>query len=222
MERKIILFEKTADLETWLEKNHTQITGIWIRIAKKGSGLRSVTYAEALDCALCWGWIDGQKAKHDENSWVQYFVRRKKNSIWSQVNQKNVERLTAEGRMQAPGAEAIEEAKRSGQWEAAYQPTSSREVPEDLEKALNENKKAKDFFESLGSQNRFAFIFRLTTAKKAETRLKRLNEFLGMLERGEVFYPKRASKPEGSTPRNPRSPRQSEGAVIPTVSTVLD
>ena len=194
MERELAFFETTSAFELWLAEHHTQTTGIWIRIAKKNSAQRSITYAEALDCALCWGWIDGQKAKKDEDSWIQYFAKRKKKSLWSQVNQKNVERLAAEGRMKTPGAEAIEEAKRSGQWDAAYQPTRSRNVPEDLAKALSENKKAKEFFESLGSQNRFAFVFRLTTAKKPETRLKRLNEYLGMLERGEVFYPKKASE----------------------------
>ncbi len=189
MEREIISFEQASDFEAWLADHHTQTTGIWICIAKKGSAQQSVTYAEALDCALCYGWIDGQKAKYDEVSWLQYFTKRKKNSIWSQVNQKNVERLIAEGRMQASGLEAIEQAKLSGQWDKAYQPVSSREIPEDLARALAQNSKAKDFFDSLGSQNRFAFVFRLSTAKRAETRLKRLNEYIRMMENGEVFYP---------------------------------
>lgn len=192
-DREIVAFEDTAQLEAWLAEHHARTTGIWIHIAKKGSGRRSVTYAEALDCALCYGWIDGQKAKYDEQSWLQYFARRKKSSIWSQVNQKHVERLVAQGRMRAPGLEAIESAKSSGQWDRAYQPTRSREVPEDLERALSENPRAKTFFDSLGSQNRFAFVFRISTAKRAETRLKTLNRCLRMLENGEVFHPKKST-----------------------------
>ena len=173
-----------------LEGHHTQVDGIWIRIAKKGVGLQSISYAEALDCALCFGWIDGQKAKHDENSWLQYFSKRRKNSIWSQVNRENIARLIESGRMRPPGEFAVEEAKKSGQWDSAYQPGKSREIPEDFEKALNSNEKAKDSFDSLDSQNRFSFAFRISTAKKAETRQKRLNEYIRMLENGEVFHPK--------------------------------
>ncbi len=190
VERNIIAFETPTEFEKWLEAHHTQDTGIWIKIAKKGNDRMSITYPEALDCALCFGWIDGQKAKFDENYWLQYFSKRRKNSIWSQINRENVKRLIETGRMRKSGESAIEEAKKSGQWEAAYQSTKSREIPEDFEKALNSNKKAKDFFDSLGSQNRFAFVFRISTAKKAETRQKRLNEFIRMLENGEVFYPK--------------------------------
>jgi uncharacterized protein YdeI (YjbR/CyaY-like superfamily) len=191
MDRVIVAFENAPQFEAWLEENHTQPTGIWLLIAKKASGRPSITYAQALECALCYGWIDGQKAKHDEGSWLQHFSRRKKDSIWSQVNQTNVARLIAEGRMQAQGLAAIEEAKQSGQWAAAYQPTKSREIPADLEVALAQSPKARAFFDTLGSQNRYAFVFRVSTAKRPETRAKRIVEFVQMMENGEVFYPKK-------------------------------
>ena len=159
-------------------------------IAKRSSGAKSISYSEALDCALCFGWIDGQKNKHDENTWIQYFCKRKSNSIWSQVNKKKVESLLQEGRVRQPGLNAIELAKLGGQWDAAYQPTSSREIPPELEAALMQNKKAKDFFDSLNSQNRFAFVFRIITVKKEETKLRKVADFVRMLENGEVFYPK--------------------------------
>jgi uncharacterized protein YdeI (YjbR/CyaY-like superfamily) len=191
MERTIVAFETIVDFENWLKINHTQNFGVWIKIAKKESGKNSITYAEALDCALCFGWIDGQKSKLDDKYWLQYFTKRKKNSIWSQINREKIGRLIESGKMQKPGEIAIEDAKNSGQWDSAYQSMKNRSIPEDFEKALNGNKKAKDFFESLGSQNRFAFVFRISTAKKHETRQNRINESISMLEKGEVFYPKK-------------------------------
>lgn len=191
MEREILSFNQQSDFETWLDTHYTQNSGIWILIAKKGTSRQSITYAEALDSALCFGWIDGQKASYDNSSWLQYFSKRKRKSIWSQVNRDNIQRLTEAGRMRSPGLAAVDEAKESGQWESAYQPTKSREIPEDLEKALNGNKRAREFFDSLGSQNRFAFVFRVLTAKKIETRQKRIEEYIHMMENGEVFYPKK-------------------------------
>ena len=141
----IVVFEKGADFEEWLNEHHSQETGIWVLIAKKGTDRRSITYAEALDCALCYGWIDGQKAQYDEMSWLQYFTKRKKNSLWSQINRENVKRLAELGRMKRPGELAIEAAKISGQWDSAYQPIKSRTIPQDFEEALNLNKKANDF-----------------------------------------------------------------------------
>jgi uncharacterized protein YdeI (YjbR/CyaY-like superfamily) len=191
MEREILEFKHQRDFESWIETHYTQSTGVWILIAKKGSGKQSITYAEALDVALCFGWIDGQKSAFDNLTWLQYFSKRKRKSIWSQVNRENIQRLTMAGRMRPSGLMAVEEAKESGQWESAYQPGKSREIPEDLERALNSNEKAKDFFESLDSRNRFSFVFRISTAKKADTRQKRLSEYIRMLENGEVFHPKR-------------------------------
>ena len=195
MDRVIVSFASPSAFTSWLEEHHAQPTGVWLLIEKKDSSRRSIDYREALDCALCFGWIDGQKAKNDESSWLQSFSKRRKNSLWSQVNQKHVERLITEGRMQPPGLAAIGEAKASGQWDNAYQPTRSREVPPDLEKALGQSPRAKAFFETLDSQNRFAFVFRSTNAKKPETRAKRVEEFVRMMENGEVFYPKKAKEP---------------------------
>jgi len=192
VERDIVSFSTPAEFELWLEAHHGQATGIWILIAKKGSERPSISYKEALDCALCYGWIDGQKDRRDESSWLQHFSRRKRGSIWSQVNKKNVERLIEEGRMRAPGLAAIEEARRSGEWEAAYQATASRDIPPELEAALAKSRKARAFFETLNSQNRYAFVFRVSTAKKAETKQRRVEEFIRMMENGEVFYPKKA------------------------------
>ena len=189
MEREIAFFMTEADFEVWLEQNYEQENGIWLRIAKKSATQQSITYTEALDTALCYGWIDGQKAKYDEQSWLQYFCKRKTRSLWSQVNQENIARLTQEGRLKAPGLAAVEQAKLSGQWDSAYQSMSSRDVPEDFEQSLVQSPKAKEFFESLGSQNRFALIFRLSTTKKEETRRKKIAQFIEMLERGQVFHP---------------------------------
>ena len=191
MERIIVSFERVADFEEWLEEHHDQNTGIWLLIAKKGSGRSSVTYQEALECALCYGWIDGQKAKHDDLNWLQYFSKRKKNSLWSQTNRDKVQVLRNLGRMKAPGEAAVEEAMKSGQWDSAYQPISSRAIPEDFEAALDSNKQAKAFFETLGSQNRYSFVFRISTAKNPETRKQKIADFVRMLENGEVFHPKK-------------------------------
>ncbi|NNM66423.1 MAG: bacteriocin-protection protein [Spirochaetales bacterium] len=193
MERTIMSFETAADFEAWLEAHETQATGIWLLISKKGAEKKSISYAEALECALCFGWIDGQKAKQDESNWLQYFSKRKKNSLWSQVNRDKANKLLELGRLRASGKSALEEAKKSGRWDAAYQPMKSREIPQDLERALNSNQRAKDFFESLSSQNRFSFVFRIATAKKPEIREKKLKEFLRMLENGEVFHPQKKS-----------------------------
>lgn len=190
MEKEILSFQTPLAFEDWLTGNFERTMGVWLRISKKGAENPTLTYAQALESALCFGWIDGQKAKLDETSWLQYFTRRKKKSLWSQVNRNHVARLILEGRMREPGLAAIEEAKRSGEWEAAYQPTKSRELPPELKSALETSDKARQFFETLNSQNRFAFVFRTLTAKKQETRLKRVAEFIRMMENGEVFYPK--------------------------------
>ena len=189
MDREIVFFPTSGDWEHWLEENHRKPTGVWVRLLKKGKETDSLTYAQALDCALCFGWIDGQKAKLDDDSWLQYFTRRKGRSLWSQVNKEHVARLEAEGRMRDPGREAIAEARRSGQWDAAYQPTRSREIPPELAAAFETHPRAQAFFETLNSQNRFAFVFRVQSAKKAETKEKRVREFIQMLEEGRVFYP---------------------------------
>jgi uncharacterized protein YdeI (YjbR/CyaY-like superfamily) len=173
--------------EKWLHENHAATNGIWIQLAKVTSGIASVTHAEALEVALCYGWIDGQIQPLDENYTLRRFIPRRKNSMWSQVNRAKALDLIKQGRMQSAGLAAIEQAKANGRWDAAYQPPSNKALPPDLERALKESPKAASFFKSLNGQNRYAILFRLQTAK-AETRAKRLAKFVGMLERGETLY----------------------------------
>ncbi|OPA81227.1 bacteriocin-protection protein [Paenibacillus selenitireducens] len=175
--------------EEWLEGNHKVSTGVRLQIAKKNAGGSSPSYEEALEVALCYGWIDSQKEACDEVYWIQRFSPRGPKSIWSQVNRDKAERLLSEGKMQAAGLEAVEAAKQDGRWEAAYAPQSKATIPEDLQAELNQNPKAKAFFETLNGTNRYAILFRLQSAKKPETRHKRLQQFVSMLERGEKIYP---------------------------------
>ena len=181
-------FASASAWEKWLAANYTKDEGIWLRIFNKASGKKTVTYAEALDDALCYGWIDGQKKKFDSDSWIQKFTPRRKGSIWSKRNIEHIERLTKENRMKAPGLKAIDTAKKNGQLAAAYDSPSNSTTPEDFLKLLEKNKKAKDFFDSLNKTNKFAITWRLQTAKKPETREKRMNTILEMLAKGEKFH----------------------------------
>jgi uncharacterized protein YdeI (YjbR/CyaY-like superfamily) len=183
------LFKSKPDWAAWLDKNHGQSAGVWLRIAKKDSGVRSVSYKEALDVALCRGWIDGQKRPEDEKTWLQRFVPRSEKSIWSKINRAKALELIASGEMKAAGLTAIEQAKKNGRWEAAYDSPSGAAVPEDLRAALDGNARAKGFFEKLDRANRYAVLFRIQTVKKAETRARKIREFVGMLERGEKIHP---------------------------------
>ena len=185
------LFKAPATWETWLKSHHAKSAGIWMQIAKKNSGIASVNYQEALDVALCYGWIDGQRRSYDEHSFVQRFTPRGPSSIWSKINTGKADALIQAGRMQPAGLAAIEVAKASGRWESAYQSWSNRDVPPDLQAALDAKPNAKAFFETLGGQNRYAIIFRVTTAKKPETRARRIADFVQMLERKETIYPQR-------------------------------
>jgi uncharacterized protein YdeI (YjbR/CyaY-like superfamily) len=181
--------KRKADWKKWLDKNHAKSSGVWLRLAKKDSGLESVSRNEALDVALCYGWIDGQVKKDgDERTWLQKFTPRRSRSIWSKINREKVSALIESGEMQPAGHAEVERAKSDGRWEAAYDSPKSMAVPDDLRKALASNKKAKAFFEKLNSQNRFAILFRIHTAKKAETRDRRIKQFIEMLERGEKLY----------------------------------
>ena len=182
-------FDSPAAFLAWLATNHATSPGLWLRIAKKASGVTSVTYAEALDIALCYGWIDGQRKAEDETYFVQRFTPRTKRSIWSKVNREKVAALVADGRMQPPGLAEVERAKRDGRWESAYDSVRNAKVPDDLQRFLDTHVRARTFFESLTSQNRYAIIFRLHTAKKPETRAKRFALFTGMLKKGEKIYP---------------------------------
>ena len=173
----------------WLDKNHAKSPGVWLKLAKKGSEISSVSYAEALEEALRYGWIDGQKKAYDESFWLQKFTPRGPRSIWSKVNRDKAEELIRSGRMKPAGLAAVERAKQKGQWEAAYDSQSRAAVPGDFQAALDRNPKAKAFFATLNSANRYAVLWRIQTAKKAETRDKRIEQFIGMLERGEKLHP---------------------------------
>ncbi|KAL2156611.1 hypothetical protein VTH82DRAFT_1356 [Thermothelomyces myriococcoides] len=183
----IQLFEDVKAWETWLEANHTDPTGLWLKIAKKGSNITSVTYEEALDTALCFGWIDGQKKSLDTDHFIQRFTPRRKGSLWSQRNVEKAEALIAAGRMREPGLAEIEAAKADGRWEKAYASASTIQVPDDFRAALERNTKAKTFFESLGKTKRYSFLWRITTAKREETRKKRIDQFITLLARGETL-----------------------------------
>jgi uncharacterized protein YdeI (YjbR/CyaY-like superfamily) len=185
----ILPFESAEAWEAWLDQHHETVDGVWLQIAKKASGLPTVTHAEALQAALCFGWIDGQRKPLDDRYFLQRFTPRRARSAWSKVNREHVARLEAAGRMRAAGRRAVEAAKADGRWDAAYDPPSARAVPEDLAAALAASPKAAAFFETLSSQNRFAMCYRVQSAKRPETRRARIEKFVAMLERGEVIYP---------------------------------
>jgi len=188
-ELPIELFEDQDAWAAWLESNHADSPGLWLRHAKKASNLASVSYAEALDVALCYGWIDGQKKSYDESSWLQKWTPRGAKSIWSKINREKALKLIEQARIQPAGLAEVERAKQDGRWEAAYDSHSTATVPDDLQAALDSNAEAGAFFATLNSTNRYAILFRIQTAKKAETRAKRIREFIGMLERHEKMHP---------------------------------
>ena len=181
-------FASAKAWETWLAKNYNKSNGVWLMFAKKNAEKPTVTYAEALDVALCYGWIDGQKNSYDEQYWMQKFVPRRAKSIWSKKNIEHTERLIKEGRRQPAGLKAIEVAKANGSWKKAYDAQSEMMIPEDFLKALRKNKKANAFFKTLNRTNLFSIAFRLQTAKKEETRQKRITKIIDMLEREEKFH----------------------------------
>lgn len=182
-------FENKEKWLEWLSKQHDKSNGIWLKLAKKDSGIPSVTYEEALDGALCYGWIDGQKKGFDDQYWLQKFTRRGPKSIWSKINTEKAGRLIASGEMKPAGLKAIEAAKQDGRWDVAYPSQKEMKVPDDFQAALEQNKKAWAFFSTLNSTNRYAILFRIHNAKKAETREKRIREFIEMLEEGHKLYP---------------------------------
>lgn len=186
---EIIPFVSQKEWARWLKKNHAVSDGFWMRIFKKASGEKSIAYAEALEEALCYGWIDGQKNKYDEISWLQKFTPRRRKSVWSKINTGHVERLMKEGRMLPPGLKAVEAAKYDGRWDKAYDSPSTVKIPEDFLQLLDKHKKAKAFFQTLNKANTYAIAYRLQSAKKPETRAKRMKLFLEMLKKGEKLYP---------------------------------
>lgn len=188
----IKLFPTPAAWEQWLKKNHRTASGLWLRLAKKGSGLRSITYAEALEVALCYGWIDGQKRGESAQAWLQRFLPRSAKSIWSKLNRQKALALIASKKMQSAGLDAIKAAKRNGTWQAAYDSPKSAEVAGDFRLALDANPRAREFFEALDGANRYAVLFRIQTVKRAETRARKIREFVEMLERGERIHQPRS------------------------------
>ena len=184
----VISFSCQDDWRKWLEKNHNSSIGIWLCIFKKNSGQDSINYDEALEEALCYGWIDGQKKSNDEGSWHQKFTPRRGKSIWSKRNTDHVQRLIKMGKMKPAGLKEVEKAKTDGRWEKAYDSPGGTVVPDDFLQRLSKNKKAKAFFDSLNRANVYAITWRLQTAKKPETREKRMKIILEMLSKGEKFH----------------------------------
>lgn len=185
---KIVSFKSSADCRKWFIKNHSLSQGVWIRMFKKASEKESITYAEALDQALCYGWIDGIKQKFDEQSWIQRFTPRRSKSNWSKINTLRAERLIKSKKMASVGLKAIEEAKGDGRWKSAYDSPSKATVPKDFLDELGKNKKALQFFNSLNKANLFAIAYRLQTAKKPETRARRMKLILDMMKKGIKFH----------------------------------
>src|SRR5689334_19705267 len=187
-ELPIRLFADPGELESWLEGSHDSAPGIWLKIAKKGSGERSVTYAEALELALCFGWIDSQKRGFDETHFLQRFTPRRPRGRWSKINREKAEALIVAGQMRPAGLAEVEAAKADGRWEDAYAGQRTAQVPQDLQRELDASPAAREFFDGLDSANRYAIVYRLDEAKKPETRERRLRKFLAMLERGEKVH----------------------------------
>ena len=184
---EIVAFADAAAWDAWLAERHQRQEGVWIRMAKKASGIPSVTHAEAIDVALCWGWIDGQRKGLDATHFLQKFTPRRKRSLWSRVNVVKVAALTEAGRMRPPGLAEVDAAKADGRWDAAYASPSAAGVPDDLEAALATRPGAKAFFASLTGAKRYAVLWRLMTARTERTRAARLEKIVAMLEAGETF-----------------------------------
>ena len=192
------LFKTAKSFETWLKKHHASSDGLWLLIAKKGADEPSVTYPEAVEIALCWGWIDGQKKGLDDQHFLQRFTPRRARSIWSKINVDKVAALMAAGRMQPAGQAQIDAAKADGRWQQAYDGARTSTVPDDLQAALDAEPKAKAFFATINATNRYAVLWRVQTAVKPETRAKRIAQLVEMLARGEVihiFKPKAKASP---------------------------
>jgi len=184
----VIQFATQKEFESWLEQNHADMNGIWVRFFKKNSGLKTIVYDEALDVALCYGWIDGQVKKYDENSYLQKFTPRRHKSMWSKRNKEHVARLEQEGRMKCSGIREVEAAKEDGRWEIAYDSPGKMEIPADFIREISKKPKAQAFFETLNKTNLYTIGWRLQTAKNPQTRLKRMTAIIEMLEKEEKFH----------------------------------
>ena len=187
-DERLVSPKSVMEWEDWLQKNHARSNGVWLQLYKKGAGIEGVSYAEALDSALCHGWIDSQKKSHDQESWLQRFSPRKPKGVWSKINTAHVERLLKLGRLKEAGLAAVEAAKLDGRWHAAYDPPSRAAVPEDFLTQLHKSKPATEFFSTLNKANLYAIVWRLQTAKKPETRERRIRVIVEMLAMGEKFH----------------------------------
>jgi uncharacterized protein YdeI (YjbR/CyaY-like superfamily) len=189
MNDRKITFASQQDWEAWLASHGEAAAGVWLRLAKKSAEQPTLTYAQAVEGALCHGWIDGQKQAESEHYWLQRFTPRTTKSLWSKINKAKAEALIAAGRMQPAGLREIDRARQDGRWEAAYASASTSTVPDDLQQALDRHPKAKQFFATLDSQNRYAVLFRIQNVKRAETRARKISQFIDMLSRGEKIHP---------------------------------
>ena len=185
----VVAAESRRAWRAWLDENHATSRGVWLKIAKRGAGGSSVSYAEALDDALCYGWIDGQKDKLDGEFWLQRFTPRQPGSKWSKINREKAERLIAEVRMMAPGLRQVEAARADGRWDAAYDGQATAAVPPDLARALDLSPAARDFFATLSGVNRYAILYRIQDAKRPETRARRIEKFVAMLAEHKTIHP---------------------------------
>ena len=185
----VVGFASAAEWEAWLAENVGASPGVWLKIGKRGAAGSSLTYDEALDVALCHGWIDGQKDTFDDERWLQRFTPRRPGSKWSQRNRSKATELIAQGRMRPAGLREVETAKADGRWDAAYAGSSTATVPDDLQRALDANPAARDFFATLDRQNRYAILYRVHGAKNPETRARRIATFVAMLAEGKKLHP---------------------------------
>lgn len=184
----VLAFSNGASFEKWLDNQPADAAGAWLKLLKKSASARGLTKAEAIDVALCYGWIDGQLDKYDDQYWLVRFTPRKARSRWSQVNRKRAMELLAEGRMRKSGIAQIGAARSDGRWDAAYSPASSAKVPPDLQDALDANPEAAKFFATLKGANRYAILYRIGAVKRAETRARKIADYVAMLERGETIH----------------------------------
>ena len=186
-EQPVLFFATQGELEAWIDEHGEQSDGIWLKFAKKDSGIESVVYAEAVEIALSYGWIDGQAKRLDEQHYLQRFTPRRARSKWSKINREKAERLIAEGRMRPAGLREVERAKKDGRWNEAYDSPSTATVPDDFQAALDAEPAAAEFFASLGSIKRYSFLYRIADAKRPQTRAKRIAEYVELLARGETL-----------------------------------
>ena len=185
----VVPFASRDAWAAWLEERHATSDGLWLKLAKKGSGIDTVTYPQAVEVALCYGWIDGQVRKFDESYWLQRFTPRRTRSKWSKINRQRAIELIEKGEMKPAGLREVERARADGRWDAAYDAQSTAQVPEDLRRALEKNEAAREFFARLNSANRYAILYQIQDAKKPETRARRIAKYVAMLGEGKKIYP---------------------------------